>query len=79
MKPTLLKTGDRVLIASITEPKTVMAGTFIRRVPRQGGRSAHSIIRVDEFAGLRGVKDLGDAQFTDHAVSRRVELKESVR
>lgn len=79
MKPTLLKTGDRVLIVSITDPKIVMAGTFIRRVRRQCGRSAYSVIRVDEFAGLRGADDLGDAHFSDHAISRRVELKEDAR
>lgn len=79
MKPSLLKAGDKVLIVTITAPKELMNGTFIRRVPRQCGRAAYSIIRVDEFAGLRGVDDLGDAHFTDHAVSRRVELKESAR
>lgn len=74
MKPSLLKTGDRVVITPYLPNLKVMHGVFIRRVPRQCGRAAYSIIRVDEFAGLRGADDLGDAQFSDHAISRRVEL-----
>lgn len=79
MKPSLLKAGDRVRIVSALDPNELMNGTFIRRVPGKGVRPAYSIIRVDEFAGLRGADDLGDAHFIDLAVSCRVELKESAR
>ncbi|WP_140921042.1 hypothetical protein [Limnobaculum xujianqingii] len=71
MKPTDLKPGARVIIES-HGGRDVVVGTFIRRVSRQPNRPAHSIIRVDDFAGLHGSDDLGDTPYPDYVVSRRV-------
>ncbi|MFC0225644.1 hypothetical protein [Serratia aquatilis] len=76
MKPTSLKSGMRVLIKPANGGSVTNHGVFIRRVPRQPGRPAHSIIRVDEFAGLDGPQDLGDTPYSDYDVSRRVSLLE---
>lgn len=73
MKPTSLKSGMRVLIQPSYAAGEIYHGTFIERVPRQFHQPAYSIIRVDEFAGL-GSNDLGDAQYSDHDVSRRISL-----
>ncbi|MEI7177524.1 hypothetical protein WCT65_00485 [Pectobacterium carotovorum] len=77
MKPSLLKAGMRVLITSHYESGDIYHGTFIQRIPRQPGRPARSVIRVDEFVGLHGHNDAGDTPYSDHDVSRRVKLLEA--
>ncbi|MFZ1872678.1 MAG: hypothetical protein WAU54_07860 [Chania sp.] len=72
MKPTALKPGMRVLI----KPQfggNELKGTFVRRVARQPNRPAHSIIRVDEFAGLDGC-EVVETPFSDYDVARQVSL-----
>lgn len=74
MKPTSLKPDMRVLI----KPEfgsNELKGTFIRRVARQPNRPAHSIICVDEFAGLDG-SNVVDSHYSDYDVARRVSLIE---
>lgn len=78
MKPSQLKPGQRVLIKSFFGGDKPNYGTFIRRVPRSSlnpGRRAHSIICVDEYIGLDSTPD-GNCAYSDHDVSRLVELLE---
>ncbi|HGL5374094.1 TPA: hypothetical protein ACKFCW_002966 [Citrobacter farmeri] len=77
MKPSTLKPGQRVLIKPTTASGDAYHGTFIRRIPRQPNRPAHSIIRVDEFAGLHGPNDQGDTPYSDYDAARRLELLEA--
>jgi hypothetical protein len=72
MKPTSLKPGQRVLIQSYCAKGVTYHGTFIERVPRHYSRAAYSIIRVDEFVGIHGSNDLGETNYSDYDVSRRV-------
>ncbi|MGL5386684.1 MAG: hypothetical protein ACRDCA_12660 [Serratia sp. (in: enterobacteria)] len=74
MKPTSLKPGQRVLIQSCYEDGETFKGTFIERVPRHYCRAAYSVIQVDEFAGIHGSNDLGETNYSDYDVSRRVTL-----
>lgn len=78
MKPTLLKPGMRVLIQSHCATGERYHGTFIRRTPRQYGRPARSIVHVDEFIGLNSSNDLGETNYSDYDISRRVSLLEEV-
>ncbi|WP_140921060.1 hypothetical protein [Limnobaculum xujianqingii] len=77
MKPTQLKPGQRVLITPLFGLKTPYHGTFIRRVPRQFGYPAYSIIRIADFAELDGSEDLGDTPFSDYAVVHQVQPLEA--
>ncbi|HBU6376168.1 hypothetical protein AB9C21_03430 [Klebsiella michiganensis] len=76
MKPGKLKPGCRVLIKPEFKGGFLRHGTFIRRVQRTAYESAYSVIRVDEYVGLNGPDDKGDAHFPDYDVSRRVSLLE---
>ncbi|WJV52772.1 hypothetical protein PCO82_09280 [Pectobacteriaceae bacterium CE90] len=77
MKPSTLRAGQRVLITPLTPSGNTLNGTFIRRVKRQPGHPAHSIIRVDEFVGLRGTDDLGDTPYSDYDAARRFLILEA--
>lgn len=72
MKPGALRPGQRVVITrGIGSSLPTLSGTFIRRVARQPGRPARSIVRVTELAGLYGPDDLGDTPYSDYDISRR--------
>ncbi|MBC0171446.1 hypothetical protein FSJ32_008885 [Escherichia coli] len=73
MKPTDLTPGQRVLITPELGPKTPLHGTFLRRVPRQCGRAAYSVFRIDEFVEQNGPNDKGDTPMSDSCISRRVQ------
>lgn len=77
MKPTDLKPGQRVLITPSLGPATPHHGTFLRRVPRQYGRAAYSVFRIDEFVGQNGPDDKGDTPMSDYCISRRVQPLEA--
>lgn len=72
MRPSALRPGQRVQIQPVFGLDTLLHGTFVRRVPRQPNRPAHSIIRVDDFAGLNGPADLGDTPYSDYDAARRL-------
>jgi hypothetical protein len=74
MKPSLLKAGDRVLIAPSFGTE-FRHGVFMCRKPRMCGRKAYSVIHVDEYVGLRGSTDLGETHFSDYEVTNLVELE----
>ncbi|EDM9768665.1 hypothetical protein CXO80_03865 [Salmonella enterica subsp. enterica serovar Corvallis] len=73
MKPTSLYPGQRVLVTPSLGSQPPYHGTFIRRVPRQCGQAAYSVIRVDEFVGLNGPDDRGETPMSDYCISRQVQ------
>jgi hypothetical protein len=74
MKPTQLKSGDRIILTLSLGSGEVEA-IFVRREPSRGrGFPAVNYIRIPDHAGLNGAADDGACTLSDYELSRNGRL-----